>query len=730
MVKTRVLILLLLGLIIIAPDFTYNIWPQEVPYGWTGKQFMTGNFDLKGRVLPPVYYEVRSWLDTQVQPGGIFRLFWLPIDPAVVSNLDFLYPDAPVYFPRFDDKNYTQLIFAYLSNSPNPILGWGNGLGKLLATANVKYIIVNLSANEGGGIWKQDGAPALSPWGPGWDLTYYFTGDPKGYSTLLDREQDLKLVSRHEHFLIYENLDFVPYVSAYRSAFLVAPKAMLDKRPPSFSVLNYTNNLVANGGFENGTTSWSLAGDWKTSPIFHSGNNSLEATRKEQGWITASQDILFQGNRSYYFSGWTKLENVRQSHVRLTFYDSDGNILRGTYPLSGTDGTKDWWFFSEAGISPHGTARISLELLGGWSLDGVNTALTWFDDVSFVEGYYPVPSPSQIWTYDVLVASSMQGLISDIPGFDGRRNLVVSGDQFSTSGPSDARIKQFATNSTGLLFLGNAVPFQSGTEWASQISKLLFVYEAESVLQPDRGVWQHLQAPYLSNNQAAELLGDGQSTQSFYVPRGSNYTIAVRAESRGVPSMSIDGINLHISSVSPFSVASGEFNWYEGLGQFLGIGSHKLTISASGNQTVLDKIVMISSISGHGRLEDFTQGSAANVEMTKISTTQYNVKISSESPTYVVFGETYHPDWNAYFNGLKLPHLPLPLQMYWSNVFYLAKNGQSLVEISFDRQGMRNTLVALWAMGWASSLGYIGIASRSRIARTIRNFRKLSWPKS
>lgn len=730
MVKKRVFILLLLGLIIIAPNFTYNIWPQMVPFGWHSKLFMTGDFDLKGRVLPSVYYEVRGWLDTQVQPGDIFRLFWLPIDPAVHTNLHFLYPDAPVFFPRFDERNYTQLIFAYLSNAPNPNLGWSTGLGKLLANANVRYVIVNLSANEGGGIWRQEGPPALSPWGPGWDLTYYFTGDPRNYATLLDREQRLRLVAQEEHFLAYENLDFVPYVSAYPGAFLVAPKSMLDQKTPVFSALNYSNNMVVNGDFENGLKSWSLAGNWQTSSIFHSGNSSLEAERLEEGWVTASQDISFQANRSYYFSGWIRIENAKQSHVRLTFYDIAGNTLRSTFPLSGTDGTRDWWFFSEAGASPPGTVGVTLLLAGGWSLDRVNTATTSFDDVSFVEGYYPIPSPSYGWTYDILVASSMGNLIFNIPGFDSRRNLIVSGDLLSPSGLRDERIKQFATVSTGLLFLGDAIPFQSEDEWGFQIPRLLFVYEAESVLQPERGKWQHQQGPSLSNNQAVELSGDGQAVHSFYVPRDSYYTMAVRAKSQGVFSISVDGMNLSIAPVSLLEAESGQFEWYQSQDRFLGVGDHKLTLSVSGSQTILDKIVMISSIGGPARLEDFALGQAADLEMTKIGTTQYSVKITSESPTFIVFGESYHPEWKADVNGVKLNHLPLPFHMYWSNVFYLEKSGQTLVEISFEKQETRNATVALWAVGWASSLAYIGLASRGRITRAIRNLGRkgaLAW---
>ncbi len=717
--KKSALVLLFFG-IMIAPNFTYNIWPQMVPFGWSSKQFMTGNFDLSRHVVPSVYYEVRGWLDANVQPGDVFRVFWLPIDPTILSNLISFYPDTPVFFPRFDERNYTQVIFTYLLQAPSS--GWNNGLGKLLANANVKYVVVNLSANEGGGIWKQEGPIALSPWGPAWDLNYYFTGDPKNYAKALDREQGLRLVAQEKHFLVYENLDFVAYVSTYRRALLVAPKNILDQKTPVFSVYNYSNNLVVNGGFEKGLAPWTLAGNWQVSTNAHSGNASLEGRTLEKGWIAASQDIPLKGNDGYYLSGWMRIENVKQSHVKLLFYNESGNLLLTTYPQPGTDGTKDWWYFSESGASPRGTATVTVLLMGGWSLDNTNNATTWFDDISLVEGYYPVPSPLRDSSYDILLASSMNNLISDVPGFDDGSNLIVSGDVLARNAITDERMKQFAAISSGLVFLGDAIRSQLDTEWVLQHPQLLFVYEAESVLQPQRGIWQHLEGPSFGNNQAVEVVGSGQGVQNFYVPRNSYYTITVRGTGEQNVSVKIDDENL---TIVPFVDPSGRpSNWYETEGLFLTLGEHKLTLTTSGNSTAFDKIMMISSIGGPVRLADIAGGKATSLSFARLGGIQYNVRIESNGPSFIILGESFDPDWNAYANGVKLSHYALPFHMYWPNVFYLKMGGSNIVQIAFEKQGLRNETVAVWAVGWASSLAYIGYSSKGTLVRIISKPKK------
>jgi hypothetical protein len=718
MPKRTLLIVLLLIAVILAPDFVFNLFPPEVPYGWLGSRFLSGTFDLSKQVLPPVYQEVRQWLDTQVRPGDVFRLFWLPVDPSVISTLEFLYPDTPLFFPRFDERNYTQMVFDYINNAPN--LGWHTGLGKMLAYANVKYVIVNLSANDGGAIWKQQGPPSLSPWGPSYDLRYYFTGDPKGYEQLLDQEQRLKPLLRVGHFVLYENLDFVPYFTAYRSSYFVLPTSTIDQRIPTFSLYNYSNNLVQNGGFENGFQPWGLEGNHTLSTLSHSGTYSLEANRTMQGWIAARQDVLFPDNASYYLSGWMKAQNVKQSHLKLTFYNSTGDPILTTYPLSGIDGTWDWRHVSEAGVSPKGTHSVGIFLMGGWSLDNENPGLTWFDDISFVEGYYPNPSPIHFWAYPILMGSSVGGLLSDIPTFGGA-SLVVSTEAVSPSTISDESLRQFGQASSGLILMGDPLSNSTLSAWIDQSPRLMFVYEPESVLQPENGRWEHLHPPSIGTPEGVMVTGVGQGSQDFFVPRNSNYTIAIHVVSNGKITLRMDSHTLGSELVRD-SIGQST-SWYQSDSIPLGYGEHRMTVITNSSSSIVDKIVMLSSIGKTFRLQDLAPGVAPSISFSKTSSTHYALQISSEGPVFVLFGETYDASWNARIGNVVLNHQSVPFHMYWSTLYTSANLSQTKVEVNFDQQEQRNAIITIWGVGWLLSLSYVSFASRERIVRLSRKLK-------
>jgi hypothetical protein len=718
MAKRKFLIALLLAVIVLVPYFVFNLFPPEVPYGWENNRFLSGTFDLSRQQLPPVYQEVRRWLDTQVQPGDIFRLFWLPIDPAVVSNLEFLYPDAPTFFPRFDERNYTQTIFDYMQNAPN--LGWSTGLGKLLANANVKYVIVNLSANDGGGIWKQQGPISLSPWGPSYDLKYYFTGDPKAYEKFLDNQHHLRVVTQDQRFVVYENLDFVPYFSAYRSSYLVLPASALDQRIPTFSGYNYSNNLLKNGGFENGLQNWGLQGNWGVSSSSHSGNYAIEGNATGEEWIQARQDVNLPENTSYYVSGWMKAQNVDQAHLKLTFYNSTGFPILNTNPQSGKDGSWEWLHVVQAGVSPKGTSWVAILLVGGWSLDRMNPGLTWFDDISFFEGYYPNPSPIHSWAYPILMASSVGGLLSDVPTFSDR-SLVVSAEVISPSSVNDESVKQIGDRSSGLILMGDARSNSTLTTWIDRFPRLIFVYEAESVLQPESGRWEHLEAPSIGIPKGIMVDGAGQATQNFFVPRNSNYTIAVHILDNGKTTLKLDNNSL---GWAPFLDNSGQSNsWYQSNTVALRYGQHQMTIITNSSSTVVDKIVLLSSIATTFRLGDLAPGDSPRVNFTKISSTHYSLQLSSQGPVFILFGETYDSSWNGYDGNLRLNHDPVPFHLYWSNLYELASFGRTTVEVYFEHQESRNAIITIWGSGWILSLGYISFGYRRRIVEFARKMK-------
>ena len=230
---TRTIVSFTLIATILIPTSAYNVWPDN-----SSTEYMMGNLDLSSYVVPPAYNDIRLWMDENLQQNESFRIFWLPMDPAIESILMMYFHDTPSYYPRYEDKDYIQPITNYLQNAPQ--FGWTNGLGRLLAPAGVKYIIVNLATveNEFFPIVDHTAYPYLFSWGRSWSQSLHMAGDPVEYAKLLDREENLMVVERNEVFVIYENLDYTPFITVYDRVFFVAPKnlnqqATIDQTPES-----------------------------------------------------------------------------------------------------------------------------------------------------------------------------------------------------------------------------------------------------------------------------------------------------------------------------------------------------------------------------------------------------------------------------------------------------------------------------------------------------------------
>lgn len=100
-----------------------------------------------------------------------------------------------------------------------------------------------------------------------------------------------------------------------------------------------------------------------------------------------------------------------------------------------------------------------------------------------------------------------------------------------------------------------------------------------------------------------------------------------------------------------------------------------------------------------GAVENF---SSKELEVRKISPTEYQVDLKTKNPVFVVLGETYHPSWSAHVDGKKLAHFKA---FYWANGFYLNKAGDFCIKIVFDQQKTRVFLVKVWALAWIFLFG-------------------------
>jgi hypothetical protein len=102
--------------------------------------------------------------------------------------------------------------------------------------------------------------------------------------------------------------------------------------------------LVVNGGFENGLNSWSTTGSLNTDPNnSHSGNNSLYVEGMTVSINVSSINI--RAGRTYQISFWGKGASAGVSYSRL-LASSDGNIWNDDFRGPDFALTTDWKFFS------------------------------------------------------------------------------------------------------------------------------------------------------------------------------------------------------------------------------------------------------------------------------------------------------------------------------------------------------------------------------------------------
>jgi hypothetical protein len=546
-----------------------------------------------------------------------------------------------------------------------------------------------------------EGAPRLKRWGS----NYYPVGSPREFIKLLDMQKDLKLIVNGTNFFIYENLKFCPHIVAYTQIFLVSPLSYLNLTK-SFKVYNYTGNLILNPGFEHGTESWMLPLEERvlidtTNKV--SGNSSLriEILREKKA---VGQAISVEEDSTYYVSGWMKIENVKGAYVTVAFKDSSGKTIGISIIQSSVSGTKDWWQFSKAIISPKNATKAILNLVGGTSYDGINPGVTWFDDIVFMEGYYPLDEPSKNWWYigdpttrGPLLANAPK-LFSHIPGFDQSKYLLIFGDLMQ---PNEVFWKYLKLSN--IVFLGDPVVSNGTEEVARSAKSVSLLYEGEATITPLNGYWKQVGGKEFSYEYASSLLGGGEAAKTFPALIDGYYKVYMRAGIAGKASIKVDG-----EIMAEFTGGDAHtLKWYSTPTLHLKKGYHELSISFVGESMSIDQILIFSTADENITPTELFSSEQPEIYSEKLSETEYHISLKSNSSTFIVLGEAYHESWEAYIDGEKLEHLPT-YTLGWANGFYVNSIGRNSIVITFKEQEVRNILITIWAITWI--LLIIGLA--------------------
>jgi len=667
-----------LALFILA--FTYNIYPY--PYRATSK-FITG-IDFSSAEVPNVVYEIREWLDARRQQEGYFRTLWLPQNGMLGLSKILTVYDPHTLHPIFGRDIIVENVLEDVCR--------GNAmLGKELGLLNIKYVVVNLED-------VGEGPPRVVRHYSG---PYYAIGDPKEFIKVLNEQKDLRLIVNRTDFLIYENKAFTPHVSAYQRVYVVAPREITLK--PNITIHRYSGNLIVNGDFEHGTRGWNTLKWSIDNKTVHSGRHSIRAEwSKVNDWNYGFQDLNIKENTTYYISAWMKTQNVNASHIKVEIYDREGKVIRTRYPQTGVIGTRDWWKVEYVFLSPPGSVKARLLFMGGWSLDGINPGITYFDDVEFVEVFAPpadlVRSPT---TY-----AEVWERISSIPLFSDEAQLLMLGEWLSATA-----IERYLNLSQAVIFLGDVV--SDGT-WVNTSATQLFIYEGELYLTPKSGYWRIIQGASLSYGHAAECLGEGEVEKVFFAPRNGYYRTAILGATDGKIFIRIDDEMLNLKAIAG---GKEHFRWLETNSIYLERGYHRAYVDVIGNSTILDQLVVLSAHDEKFSLENSSPSTQPKIKTYKISPTEYRVSVDSGKPIMLVLGESFHPEWKAYVNGKELEHIPSSI-FGWANGFYI-NNVKGDMKIVFERQKLKDIAVAIWAVTWISLLAGTFYTSRAELTHKI-----------
>jgi len=168
------------------------------------------------------------------------------------------------------------------------------------------------------------------------------------------------------------------------------------------SVASISNaNLISNGGFDGSTGMYTADGwdtVWNAGVWADTGQNALKAWGDGAQWGNGGANQL--GFAMY--AGTTVSLSVdildpsaepmtgAEAHLALTFKDSGGNALNGTWGTayvnvgSGTLTPDTWTNFSFSAVAPAGTVSVDLQLEFQGTSAGGGGGAVWFDNVGII----------------------------------------------------------------------------------------------------------------------------------------------------------------------------------------------------------------------------------------------------------------------------------------------------------------------------------------------------------
>jgi hypothetical protein len=599
------------------------------------------------------YEAVLNWINEQRELSGFFRTLWLPYDYATQIKLNAADPHnvgvrSGAAWLAIPNADFVREIFETIRE------GKTNDFDEILNVLDVKYVIVDLGSD-------QIGKPVIierqvAPW---------IVGEPGYFKAFLEEQDCLHEAARIGNLVVYENEKFAAsYICMYDSlVFLTSPR--LDE-----SVANdypLTPNLLLNPDFENDLTSW-----WANEKasiddqVTINGESSARISNNDtEVWASIAQSVPIQRRGTYHFSVWVKAQDSNDPQIKLVWSGDNDTVVQTDYIVQKDEieDTTNWLRVTRTVEAPENATKVSIRLVGGLSFNAGTVATTWFDNVEF----YEVPtSPSDSFAQNFLT-------LTNVPEFISEEHLVIF-----EKGMSHDEILE-------ALGVSNVIAFSHPTinqliEYADVIQdqKLALIFEAETLNAPGRKL---LLNNTMSNGQAIAL-GENALSLEFYAPISGYYEISFSGS--GTASILADAIPLNLTTQHETEALQLEK------------GNHALQIT--GENTILDQIRILSA----KNLEDLdnifgVRDSTNDIISIESGIGHYSIEAELGEPSFLVFGESYDPDWIAHSETDNLRHF----RAYsWSNAFYIHKTGKNTVEISFAQQPLRDMTINIWILCW------------------------------
>lgn len=304
-------------------------------------------------------------------------------------------------------------------------------------------------------------------------------------------------------------------------------------------------NLLANGGFEEGLRSWMLADN--------SGNTvqSLDQKVKKEGRhslhlkksggppfdvLRADVGALRAGSKATV-SAWFRAENVRNGWLKIFFYDKSGEVIEQGNDVKPLAGTYDWKEITIENTVPKKTASAAVFVLI------VQPGELWIDDVRLTgrgeerkaekpERKRPLEARTRSW----LDRNAIQVKSLD---FDARGNdldrlkpllegarIVQLGEQSHMDGESfraKARLARFLHEEMGF----EVIAFESGLYECEKANRLLAEGKGKRAMHASVfGIWRVEQVLPLFDYMAKTAGSKTPLRLSGFDPRGSGAAVA------------------------------------------------------------------------------------------------------------------------------------------------------------------------------------------------------------